>query len=274
MHIPWFSTDERDFARYRSNGDAAALARVFDRNAPALLALARHLAPRGLEAEDLVQATFLTAIEKRGGCDARRRVGPWLAGILGHHARAARRRALRAAELPADDVSALGAEDGRDGGPEFVVQLGLAHSTDVTVVDTEDQPVADVQVLALPAGGPWQRYYRVGAVESLPVHWTKAYEAALRARTDKDGRARFPHLPLLPPPDMGLCDGARIYGEGVECGQYSFAVASATYATHTKAVALVALPQREGALLVPTPAAVAQRLIGDFPAPRHVVERR
>ena len=651
MHFPWFSPDERDFARFRSHGDAAALARVFDRNAPALLALARHLAPRGEEPEDLVQATFLTAIEKRGVWDPGRRVGPWLAGILGYHARAARRRALRAAEGPADDVSAhteltdsaalepsevvvhreraeafdalltslpprdrdvlvpylvegataaeigerlgiaanavyqqvhralhrlaprvppswlpsialldpqstrralsrlcksmltaaqpshvrhtllphtafrlrwlgfavvgcapllavaaqrirasedvrglsaaaaprdeplvtpglqagplrtaavpvvtderaarplplqleclvqstrdsallrdaslwlrgdslraesvciaesdtsaiplcrasvteeellelevrapghvtwrvprdpklrawvfestlsegdgtrlcsvflrparrvvgrvidsggnpvafaelsvvgnvdgapypdddrpdgwtdaggrfvlddavsaassssqgiiatldrgrgqvqvgwraLGADDGRDGGPEFVVQLGREHSIDVTVVDTEDRPVADVEVLALPAGGPWQRAYGVGVLESLPVRWTRAYEAALRARTDANGRARFPQLPLLPPPDMGLYDGARIHGEGVEWGQYSFAITGTGFKTHKQAVALVALPQREGALLAPPLAGVAHQALGGFPVPRHVVELR
>jgi len=94
MHSAWFSDDERDFARYRERDDAGALARVFDRNAGDLLALARHLAPLGLAPEDLVQATFLTAMERRGAWDGRRRVAPWLVGILALHAREARRRAL------------------------------------------------------------------------------------------------------------------------------------------------------------------------------------
>lgn len=88
----------RLFVRFRGDGDVAALACIFDRTAPDLLDLARHLSRRqglaGCE-EDLVQATFLTAIERRDSFDASRPLEPWLAGILANHAAHAWRRESR-----------------------------------------------------------------------------------------------------------------------------------------------------------------------------------
>lgn len=57
-------SDEELFERFR-RGDAAALGELFDRVAPALLRIAVHLARDPGEAEDLLQATFLKAIEAR-----------------------------------------------------------------------------------------------------------------------------------------------------------------------------------------------------------------
>lgn len=83
---------ERDFEAFRSRGDAAALARVFDATAPELLAVARYLVRREGEAEDLVQATFLSAIERSASFTSGRSVLPWLLGILSMHARKWRHR--------------------------------------------------------------------------------------------------------------------------------------------------------------------------------------
>lgn len=54
---------EELFTRFREHGDLDALAQVFDRSAPRLLAIARQLVSPEATAEDLVQATFVTAIE-------------------------------------------------------------------------------------------------------------------------------------------------------------------------------------------------------------------
>jgi RNA polymerase sigma-70 factor (ECF subfamily) len=91
-------TVDRAFARFQRTGQAAALALVFDRTAPELLRLARHLAARGVAAEDLLQQTFVTAIEHKAGYDPTQPVLPWLVGILGNHARVARRRQQRAVD--------------------------------------------------------------------------------------------------------------------------------------------------------------------------------
>ncbi len=77
---------EELFERFQRQGDLAALGVVFDRTAPDLLALAVHLVRDPVEAEDLVQATFLAALEGARSFDATRRLEPWLAGILARSA--------------------------------------------------------------------------------------------------------------------------------------------------------------------------------------------
>ena len=85
----------QQFARYRDEGDLQALAAVFDALAPRLLSVALHLTGHEAEAEDLVQQTFLLAIERADVFDASRRLEPWLAGVLSHLARNSRRAARR-----------------------------------------------------------------------------------------------------------------------------------------------------------------------------------
>ena len=86
---------EQHFERFRRCGDAAALAAVFDAVAPELLLVAAHVAPTGVEPEDLLQATFVDAIEQAGRWDATRRLMPWLIGVLVQHARVERRKLAR-----------------------------------------------------------------------------------------------------------------------------------------------------------------------------------
>jgi RNA polymerase sigma-70 factor (ECF subfamily) len=89
---------ERLFVRFRKQGDAAAMAEVFDRAGPELLELAVHLVRDPTEAEDVVQSTFLAAIEGAWSYDPRLRLMPWLVGILTRQAGLARRRARREVE--------------------------------------------------------------------------------------------------------------------------------------------------------------------------------
>ncbi len=74
MHPPGGSGKNREvetasvdqaFLRFRKIGDASALGEVFDVVAPSLLLVAARLAPPGIEAEDLLQQTFLDAIRHR-----------------------------------------------------------------------------------------------------------------------------------------------------------------------------------------------------------------
>jgi RNA polymerase sigma factor (sigma-70 family) len=112
VHEP---TVETLFAAFRENGDADALAAVFDRLAPKLLLVAAHLAG-GSAAEDVVQATFVDAMRQRQRWDAARPLAPWLLGLLGNHVREARRQrrrvpderrlAARAVTLPDDEAAA------------------------------------------------------------------------------------------------------------------------------------------------------------------------
>ncbi len=100
------------FERFRVQGDVDALGAVFDETAPALRRVARHLRRDASEAEDLVQATFLAAIEKRATFDATRELSPWLTGILLVQASVARR--ARARIIEPDRLEARAVEDPSD----------------------------------------------------------------------------------------------------------------------------------------------------------------
>ncbi len=108
------------FLHWRAEGDPDLLARVFDRSAPRLLKVALHLARDPAAAEDLVQATFVQAIESAGDFERDRPLLPWLTGILAHRAGEERRRAglrgvpraaPRAAREPGDVVAARELEE-------------------------------------------------------------------------------------------------------------------------------------------------------------------
>jgi RNA polymerase sigma factor (sigma-70 family) len=106
------ATDEVDtpFRRFCTDGDADALGRVFAATAPWLTRRAMQLTRDPAVAVDLVQATFVTAIETRHRFDVTASARPWLLGILQHKARqhAARRTTAPApAELPSRDDGPL-----------------------------------------------------------------------------------------------------------------------------------------------------------------------
>lgn len=86
---------EEHFAEFCRCSDPVALAAVFDALAPKLLLVAAHVAPDGAEPEDLVQGTFLDAIEKAGRWDSARPLMPWLIGMLVNRARLERRQLAR-----------------------------------------------------------------------------------------------------------------------------------------------------------------------------------
>lgn len=92
---------DRAFARYARTGDPRALGRVFDGCAVELYRLAHHLLGDRHAAEDLVQQTFVVAIEQAASFDRSRAVQPWLCGILTHRALQLRRQLRqRAAAAP------------------------------------------------------------------------------------------------------------------------------------------------------------------------------
>ena len=86
---------DRLFLRYRSRGDVRALGEVFDASSQELLRVASNLVRDPGEVDDLLQATFLTALERAERWDASRRLMPWLIGILVHHVHDLRRERRR-----------------------------------------------------------------------------------------------------------------------------------------------------------------------------------
>ncbi|MCK6448852.1 MAG: sigma-70 family RNA polymerase sigma factor [Planctomycetes bacterium] len=117
---------EKLFDRYRRRGDAAALGIVFDRTSAELHKLALHLVRDPAEAEDVLQSTYLAAIESASSYDASRPLVPWLVGILANQAALARRRARR--EVEPDRLDPRGEPDPRDMADlaEFSSKLGEA----------------------------------------------------------------------------------------------------------------------------------------------------
>lgn len=85
-------TVEELFDRWRSQGDHRALAAVFDRTATEVWRVARHLCGNHSEADDLLQATFLAAMQSAGHWRRGQPLVPWLLGILTNKLRLARRQ--------------------------------------------------------------------------------------------------------------------------------------------------------------------------------------
>jgi RNA polymerase sigma-70 factor, ECF subfamily len=97
-------SDEELFRQYSDGGDCNALGSLFHRRADELLRIAAFLAPRPTEAEDLVQATFLSAIAHADQFRRDGRVMSWLCGILTNHARMLRRSERRRPPVAKDQV--------------------------------------------------------------------------------------------------------------------------------------------------------------------------
>ncbi|QDU65140.1 sigma-70 family RNA polymerase sigma factor [Engelhardtia mirabilis] len=103
------SPADQAFARFVRTAEPGALAEVFDASAPELARVARHLSADAGGAEDLVQETFLVAIERRHTWDPSRPLVPWLLGILLNLAR--RRRGARVLDtLEREPIDASGAD--------------------------------------------------------------------------------------------------------------------------------------------------------------------
>ncbi|HEX6810855.1 MAG TPA: sigma-70 family RNA polymerase sigma factor [Planctomycetota bacterium] len=83
------------FVAFCKTGAPDRLGVVFDRLAPELLLVAARLLPPGGDAGDLVQQTFVTALQQRRRFDTGKRIAPWLVGILLQHVRRERRRLRR-----------------------------------------------------------------------------------------------------------------------------------------------------------------------------------
>ncbi|MCB9869923.1 MAG: sigma-70 family RNA polymerase sigma factor [Planctomycetes bacterium] len=86
------SAADRAFREFQCHGDPEAFARVFDAEAPALSRLAQRLLHDPASAEDVVQRTFLIALEHPEHWHPNASVGRWLAGILRNEARREWRR--------------------------------------------------------------------------------------------------------------------------------------------------------------------------------------
>jgi len=130
------------FRRFQRTGDAGALGIVFDGTAAELLRVASHLTSDLHAAEDLVQTTFLVAMQERHAWPQRVRVVAWLLAILANRARRHRREEARAPNpqrLPHH----------LEPGPEAAATAGeLTHAVSDAIA-TMPEPLRPVLVLHL-----------------------------------------------------------------------------------------------------------------------------
>ncbi|MBL8755520.1 MAG: sigma-70 family RNA polymerase sigma factor [Planctomycetes bacterium] len=101
-------SDEDLFRAFQRRRDCDALGILFRRRAQELVRLAVFVAPSPSDAEDLVQATFLTAITRAETFRDDGLVMSWMSGILSNHARMLHRAASR--RVPVQDDRELGGE--------------------------------------------------------------------------------------------------------------------------------------------------------------------
>lgn len=83
------------FLRYRQSGETKALGKLFDKLSPKLAKVARHVAHDEAEAEDLVQATFLAALQHPERFDETRPITAWFVGVLTKEALSWHRQSAR-----------------------------------------------------------------------------------------------------------------------------------------------------------------------------------
>lgn len=159
---------DRWFRKYRDRGDVEALGRLFDAAALELGRIAAHLCRDTCEAEDVLQATFLTAMERAASWDPTRRFLPWATGILANHARAARRRRVHAPPPEDEPGSPEPGPSSRAADREFRSAVGAAVDElpesyrDVVArhLDAGERPVDLARELGLSEGAVRVRLHR------------------------------------------------------------------------------------------------------------------
>ncbi len=110
------------FIRFQRTGNPDELALVFDGTAGRLLQLAHHLSPDTSTADDLVQATFLTAIEHRHNYKPKGHILSWLFGVLTNLAREQSRMTIRRGESETDPANVATLVDPNPVDPHSVLE--------------------------------------------------------------------------------------------------------------------------------------------------------
>src|SRR5690606_16101496 len=214
----------RSFARYRQNGDLDALGRVFDAVSPRLLALALHLCGNAADAEDVLQATFLVAMQKSTTFDVQQAVAPWLAGILAGEANNLRRRERRRSMAPLSDQE-LGAEveitdaaEQRELVAQLRTHIGALpdEQRQVLLLQLQHglQPAEIAEVLSVPPGTVRMRIHRglaalrkvlpAGLASTLLALFPQRGMAAVRAKVMHTGAVEVAAATTLVVTTLGI----------------------------------------------------------------------
>ncbi len=139
---------DRHAARFAADGDPRALAALFDATAGELLRVARWLTGDPHAAEDVVQETFLTFVDRAAELDRDRPVLPWMVGIAANHARRWRAHRTRQRVLTAQRQDVSGTDSTAEDPAAAVAAADLRDQL-LATVDRLPRPTAQVLRLHL-----------------------------------------------------------------------------------------------------------------------------
>lgn len=227
------------FLRYADKGDTAALGRVFDLLAPELLSLAVHLTRRADVAEDVVQDTFVSAVEGAARFDRSRPLRPWFVGILVNRARKAN-ESLRGSR-PLDGEIIESTADGRsDVHPDRTAASDEVHGVVEMAIQGLSDPYREVVRAHVTDGLPpreiAERLERAPGTVRVQLH--RGLDQLRASLDDGSGLGRLQFLGLSPTAALLLGDGASrglaaIREAVVAAGDAQFAASAGLKATAT-----------------------------------------
>lgn len=136
-------SEDQDFLARLRQHDEAAFAELFEANADRLYRLALSLLKQPDDAEEVVQATFVSAFEALDRFEPQAQLSTWLYRIAYNHALMLLRRRHAVAPLPEEEEDAL----------PFPVQfVDWSHLPEQQVLQGEAQDVLRAAINELPVG--------------------------------------------------------------------------------------------------------------------------
>lgn len=164
------ATDQEALAAL-AGGDISALGTIYDRHRTSVVQFVARAVSNHADVEDVVHATFMTAMKAAGSFDGRESCRPWLLGIAGRLVQRRRRTLLRFARAmgelmwhetrtAVDPAHQLGARDlvGR-------VSTGLQRLTEakrvvLLLAEVENLSCHEIaRALEIPVGTVWTRLH-------------------------------------------------------------------------------------------------------------------
>jgi RNA polymerase sigma-70 factor (ECF subfamily) len=152
---------EHDLVRRAAAGDAEALTRLVDEQAPHLFKIAYAMTGRVVDAEDLVQETLLAAIAALGSFRGGSKLRTWLVGIMIRQAALVRRKARSAPEVSREPGGFAAGVDAKMDVASALGQLSPEHREVLVLRELEGLSYDEMAaVLNIPRGTVESRLHR------------------------------------------------------------------------------------------------------------------
>lgn len=154
-----------------AKGDISALGTIYDRHRSSVVQFVARAVNNGADVEDLVHATFLTAIRAAGSFDGRESARPWLLGIAGRLVHRRRRSLMRFGRAMGelmwhqtrswvDPTHQLGARDAVGRVAAGLQRLSEAKRVVLLLAEVENLSCQEIaEALEIPIGTVWTRLH-------------------------------------------------------------------------------------------------------------------